>query len=93
MYEFLVPQGQPKPMGFVDEKGRITDKNIPGAKEIGLDKFSIGALKGFQMALVDLDNQGIVLKFRDLVTIECTGSQDSGAGKDDMILFDLTIDR
>ena len=93
MYEFMSAQGQPKPDAWVDERGRITDKGIQGAKQVQLDKFSVGALKGFQMALVDLETQGIVLKFRDLVTITCTGLQDSGDGKDDMVLFEIEIAR
>ena len=93
MYEFAVMSGQPKPTAFLDEKGRVTTKQN-GGKETQLERFSIGALKGFGMALQDLENQNIQMKFRDLVTIECIGFQENeDSRKDEMVLFEVTIDR
>lgn len=73
---------------------KVTEDGDGSGKETFLDRFSIGGLKGFQIALDDLASNGIVLTFRDLVQITCTGMQPSIDGKkDDMLLFSIDISR
>lgn len=73
---------------------KITEDGDASGKETLLDRFSIGGLKGFQIALDDLASQGILLTFRDLVKITCIGTQPSlDNHKDEMILFEVEISR
>jgi hypothetical protein len=92
-YEFMAPPNQPKVSASLDEKNRVVEKGSAGSQVKELDKFSVGALKGFEMALQDLAVQGVVPTFRDLVEIECTGTQKNDGGKDDTILFAIKITR
>lgn len=96
-YEFLIPPNTTKPTAWVDANGRVVEKGDAGATERPLDKFSMGALTGFVMAIQDLnaalamDNQPI-LRFRDELVIQCVGMQKSGKrGYDDMVTFELEI--
>lgn len=92
MLDFNVIQGQPKPTAFLDEKGRVTDSKTPGAKEVQLEKFTMGGLKGFLMALADLEGQGYKMQFRDQLEIICTGVQQTDdQNKDNMSLFEVNV--
>ena len=57
-----------------------------------LDKVSVGALKGFGMALQAAGVPGCKLQAGDKVQITCTGTTPSGKGSD-MIDFDIQVDR
>lgn len=92
----MTPVNQPKLKAWLDANGRVVSKGSPGASEREIDRFSIGALKGWEMALQDLAVQGIQgLEFRDNVEIECTGKQPSTDStiKDDMVLFAVKVTR
>ena len=92
-HEFLaIPDA--KPEAWLDATGRICEAGSVGATKNTLERFSIGSLKGFEMALQDLKTQGYNFQFRDRVTIECTGHKDTGdKNKDDMIMFSVTPSR
>lgn len=94
MYEFIVLQGQPKIEATIGADGRVTEDGDGSGKKVTLDKFSMGAMKGFEMALGDLESQGVKLQQRDKVTIKCTGFQENtDSQKDDMVLFAIDIER
>jgi len=61
------------------------------AKE-NLDRVSVGALKGFGMALQAAGLPGAKLLVGDKVQITCTGTTPSGKGSD-QIDFDVQVDR
>jgi hypothetical protein len=90
--------GQPKPEAFLDN-GRVVEEGSQGAVKTPLEKWSIGALKGFEMALQDLKTQGYTFQFRDIVKVTCIGFQrqsgigKTGAAKDDMIRFAIEPSR
>lgn len=92
MYEFGILPGQPKVTVTLGKDGRVTEDGDSSGERVTLEKFSMGAMKGFEMALADLESQGIKLQPRDKVTITCTGTQPSQKG-DDMVLFSLDIER
>lgn len=98
-YEFLTPPNTPKPIAWVDSTGRVVEAGDAGAQERPLEKFSIGALTGFQMAMQDMNSQLAMdgqkpLEFRDQLTITCVGFQAAAKrGNDDMPLFELELER
>lgn len=61
--------------------------------ETQLEKFSIGCLTGFEIAIADLKSQGYEPMFRDIWEIKCTGHQASAdKNQDDMVMFSITIE-
>lgn len=63
---------------------------VPGKEK--LEKVSVGALKGFGMALQAAGLPGAKLLVGDKVQISCTGTTPSGKGND-QIDFDVQVDR
>lgn len=58
--------------------------------EVTSDRFSIGGLKGFQMA-VDASGAGKIQR-DDYLTVKCTGSKDVGKGNN-QIQFKVRVER
>ena len=75
-------------------KDELTVKgSLLSPKQEGLVKgfdWSIGALKGFEMA-IRASGAG-TLEVKDLVTIECTGTEATGKGND-RVNFKIRVDR
>ena len=77
----------------VDENGRAVRDGK--GKEVQAEKFGMGALTGYEMALDDARTRGFQ-EFRvgDNVTIECTGVKASeDANMSDMLEFSVDIER
>jgi hypothetical protein len=94
MHEYVIIPPMPKIEVMIGRDGRITEDGDGSGKQVILDKFSMGGLKGYIIALQDLESQGIKLSPRDRVTITCTGHQESLDNiKDDMAQFTVEIER
>ena len=78
----------------VDDNGKFF---ADGKKMLNVDKFAIGALKGFMMALQSLQESTpwfSTFQRGDLVTITCTGVQEpSQHGYSPMPEFEVKVDR
>lgn len=76
----------------LDSKGRFDEKG----KEKAIDKFSVGALTGFQMAMDALEAADATFggfRRHDIVKIECVGTVKGENGQSDMPEFTIMIDR
>lgn len=94
MHEFVVIPGEKKIEATIGSDGRLTEDGDATGKVVQLDKFSMGGLKGYQIALGDLESQGVRLQVRDKVTISCVDYQRSNdRDKDDMAMFSIDIER
>lgn len=94
MHEFVVMGGMKKPEVTIDKNGRITEDGDASGTVKQLDKFSIGGLKGYLMALGDIESQGNKLQQRDEVVISCVGVLEATSrDRDDMAQFEITINR
>lgn len=78
----------------VNAKGKV---DLENGTEKKLDKFAIGALTGFEMALdaLDIATNGAFKSFQrhDKVNIECTGVQEALPGQSPMPEFKVIVER
>jgi hypothetical protein len=76
----------------VDENGKAVKEGK--GKEVQADKFGMGALTGFEMALDDMRAQGFPgFRVGNKVTIECTGVAPSSDPRlSDMLEFAVDVE-
>jgi hypothetical protein len=79
----------------IDEFGKF---NLDGKRRVNIDKFSIGALTGFEMALQSLCTStpwfSGEFQRHDLVTITCTKiTEPSQSGYSGMPEFEISVER
>lgn len=94
-YEFLLAQPSMLEV-IVDGKGRLVAEGTEGAKKKKIDRFAMGALTGWLMAIQALEAKGFDgFKSRDRVIIECTGVEPAppNSGQSDMPKFTLSVER
>lgn len=91
-YEFVILPGEKKLSVYLDPAGRIVERGSQGGKDAEVDRYSVGALKGFMMALQNAQAEGYDgFRMRDIIEIEHTGvaKSDKYSGKDDMLQFEI----
>lgn len=91
--EFILVE--PKRITVNTLEGKLVPDGTPGATPAELDRFSIGNLAGWTMALDDMMAKGFDgLRYDDETTIECIGVQKATErGKSDMPEFNVTVKR